>query len=383
MTALVNGQQAPTPEALGGPISLVTSTMLGGGAQRVVAKLASGIAARGHEVDLVLAHPVGPFLAELHPDVRVVDLGVRRLATAIVPLARYLRERRPAVVFSALDYVNVVTIAARAVSRVDVPLVVSEHNTLSQAVAHTSSRRTRLMPRLIAWSYPRADAVVAVSKGVADDLLRMCDLAPESVHVLNNPIVGPEVAQMRAEPVQHPWLVERTTPVVVAVGRLKPQKDYSTLLEAFALVRRDRDARLVILGEGPLRDQLEEQVQRLGLADAVSLPGFCPNPYPAMATADVYVLSSRWEGSPTVLVEALSCGTPVVSTDCPSGPRETLDEGRYGLLVSVEDPEGLAAGIVRALDGAVPSPPRESWEPFAQDAVVTAYLRFLAGLRTG
>lgn len=382
MTELVDGQRIPSPESLGGPITLVISTMLGGGAQRVFAKLASGMAARGYDVDLVLAHAVGPFLAELHPDVRIVDLDVRRLATAVAPLARYMREQRPAVVLSALDYVNIVTIMARALSRVDVPLIVSEHNTLSQAVAHTSSRTTRWMPRLIGWSYPRADAVVAVSKGVADDLVRVCDLAPESVHVLNNPIVCPEVGQKRAEPVQHPWLVERTTPVLLAVGRLKPQKDYRTLLEAFALVRQSRAARLIILGEGPLRGELEEQVQRLGLADAVSLPGFCPNPYPAMAAADVYVLSSRWEGSPTVLVEALSCGIPVVSTDCPSGPRETLDEGRYGLLVSVEDPEGLAEGIVRALDGAVPPPPRESWEPFAQDAVVTAYLRFLSGLRT-
>ena len=371
------GRQPVAGDPSGKKIALVTSSMDGGGAQRAVAKLASGFAARGHHVDLVLAHARGPYLRELPPEVHVVDLGVPRLAVAVIPLARYLRRARPDVVFSALDYVNVVAVVARAVARVDIPLVVSERNTVSVAVAHTTSRRTRWMPRLIRWAYPRADAVVAVSQGVADDLVAECGLPAGTVHVLNNPVVTPEVVRMRSEEVEHPWLRDRTVPVVLAVGRLVPQKNFSSLLEAFAMARRSGPARLVILGQGSLHPVLEEQAERLGIADDVSLPGFSANPYPAMAAADVFVLSSRWEGSPGVLIEAMSSGTPVVATDCPSGPRQILDGGRYGRLVPVEDTAALADALVDAIAGRVAPPPPESWAPYTQDVVVEDYLELL------
>lgn len=370
--------QLATPRRVPGTITLVIASMGRGGAERAVAKLASGLAEKGEQVDLVLARAGGLNLAQLHPAVRVVHLGAPRLVAALVPLARYLRQNRPAVVFSALDYVNVVTILARALSRVPVPLVVSERNTLSAAVAHTTRRRTRWMPRLIRWTYPRADAVVAVSEGVATDLVTLCGLRADSVHVLNNPIVTPELERMRAEPVEHPWLRDKTIPTVLAVGRFVPQKDFGTLLEAFAMARRSRPARLVLLGDGVLRPDLEEQVSRLGIGDDVSLPGFVANPYPSMAAADVFVLSSRWEGSPGVLIEAMSCGTPVIATDCPSGPRQILDGGRYGRLVRPSDPAALADALVDALDGHIPAPPRESWEPYEQHSSVEAYLDLLA-----
>lgn len=363
-----------------GPIALVTSSMRGGGAQRVMAKLAAGFASQGYDVDLVLGAAEGAYLAEVPREVRVVDLRARRMATAVVPLARYLRTTRPAVVFSALDYVNVVTVVARAVAGVDLRLVVSERNTLSAAVAHTARRRTRLMPRLIRWTYPHADAVVAVSSGVAEDLVAVCGLDPAAVHVLNNPVVTPELVQMRSQPVEHPWLRARSAPVVLAVGRLVPQKDFATLLDAFARVRATRAARLVLLGEGPLRTDLEQQAARLGIADDVDLPGFRPNPYPAMAAADVFVLSSRWEGSPGVLVEAMSCGTPVIATDCVSGPRQILGNGRYGRLVPVGDTAAMAAAVADAIDGRVAPPPPESWSAYEQDAAVASHLELLLGV---
>jgi glycosyltransferase involved in cell wall biosynthesis len=358
-------------------IALVIASMTSGGAERAIAKLASGFAERGQAVDLVLAHAEGPFLAELHPDVRVVDLGARRFAAAVIPLARYLRAERPAAVFSALDYVNVATVLARALSRLEMPLVVSERNTLSAAVTHTSSRRTRWMPRLIRWSYPHASAVAAVSRGVAEDLVDTCGLPPESVVVLNNPVLTPAVARMRAEPVNHPWLRAAGPPTVVAAGRLIEQKDFRTLLEAFAVVRRSRDVRLLILGEGPMRNDLELLAARLGVSADVSLPGFCANPYPILSAADVFVLSSRWEGSPGALIEAMYCGAPVVATDCPSGPGDILDGGRHGRLVPVGDAAAMAEAIAEALDGRVPPAPRESWLPYHQDEVITSYLDLL------
>ena len=362
-------------------IALVTNAMEGGGAQRAFAKLASGIAATGRDVDLVLGRARGPYLAEVSPRVRVVDLDVSRFGRAVLPLARYLRRTRPTAVYSALDYVNVVTVVAHALARVDSRLVVSERNTLSVAARNSAHRSTRWMPALVRRVYPLADAVVAVSPGVWDDLVTGCGLAPELVHVLPNPVVTPELLRMRDEPVGHPWLADRSVPVVLAVGRLVPQKDFALLVDAFAEVRRTRPARLVILGEGPLRTELEGQAETLGIARDVSLPGFWANPYPAMAAADVFVLSSRWEGSPGVLIEAMACGAPVVATDCPSGPRQVLDDGRHGRLVPVGDRAALVAAVTDALAGRVPRPPAESWAPYQQATAVAACLDLLEASR--
>jgi glycosyltransferase involved in cell wall biosynthesis len=329
-------------------------------------------------VDLVLAEATGPYLEKLHPDVNVVDLGGHRMARSVWPLARYLRQERPALVFTALDYVNVVALVARALARVRVPLVVSEHNTLSQAVAHTSSRRTRWMPALLRVAYPHADGVVAVSRGVADDLVALCRLPAESVTVLNNPIVSLELLRLRNEPAEHPWLDDSSVPVFVAAGRLVPQKDFATLIEAFATARRQRAARLVILGDGPLRGDLERQAAALGVSDDVSLPGFCANPYAVMAGARAFVLSSAWEGLPTVLVEALACGTSVIATDCPSGPAEILDGGRLGRLVPVGDTAALAEAMLAAMEGSPERAPEDSWREYTGEAVTAAYLRYFS-----
>jgi glycosyltransferase involved in cell wall biosynthesis len=375
---VLRGNDAPLPGAgPSGRIALVTSALEGGGAQRAFAKLASGIAATGRDVDLVVGRARGPYLAEVIPEVRVVDLDVRRFAHAVLPLARYLRRTRPIAVYSALDYVNVVTVVAHALSRVDARLVVSERNTLSVAAGNSARARTRLMPTLVRRAYPRSDAVVAVSQGVADDLVDRCGLAADTVHVLHNPVVTPQMLRMRDEPVTHPWLRTPSAPVVLAAGRFVPQKDFASLLEAFATVRRARDSRLVILGDGPLRGDLERQAEALGIAEDVSLPGFCDNPYPAMAAADVFVLSSRWEGSPGALIEAMACGTRVVAIDCPSGPRQVLDGGRHGRLVPLGDVAALAAGIHDALAGRFEVPAPESWALYDQQAAVEACLRLL------
>ena len=382
MTDLVHAHtESPAPDRV--PVAIVTSSMEGGGAQRAVAKLATGLVRRGHAVDLVLAHARGPYLAEIPPEVRVVDLGVRRVASAVLPLARYLRSERPRAVLSVLDYVNVVCVAARALARSDVRLVVSERNTLSVAVANTTRRRTRLMPTLVRWAYPRADAVVAVSEGVAEDLVTGFGLEPSSVHVLNNPVVTPDVTRMRSLPATHPWLRDPALKVVLAVGRLVPQKDHATLVEAFARAGLGPDVRLVVLGEGPLRPELEAAVARHGLTGVVDLPGFVDNPYAEMAAADLFVLPSRWEGSPGVLIEAMACGVPVVATDCPSGPLQILAGGRFGRLVPVGDVDGLARAVADGVAGRVPPPPPESWAGYTQDLVVDRYLEVLLDGRHG
>lgn len=359
-------------------IAVFAPNMAGGGAERAAVKLAEGIADRGFDVDLVLAAAEGPRMDEIPPHVRVIDLKARRVATSLPALTRYLRRERPRAIASVLDHANVVVLCARRLGRYRGRVVVIEQNTLSVATANGKSWRDRLMLRLVGRSYPWADHIVGVSAGVMDDLVQVTDLDPDRVRVIFNPIVTPDLLQKAREPVEHPWFAE-STPVFVAAGRLRPQKDFPTLLRALALIVTRRPARLVVLGEGPERARLEALVGELDLREHVQLLGATDNPYAYMARATAFVLSSRWEGLPTVLVEALSCGVPVIATDCPSGPREILAGGKYGELVPVGDVERLAAAMERALDGELVRPPAESWRPYEFDVVVDEYLDLLAG----
>jgi glycosyltransferase involved in cell wall biosynthesis len=251
------------------------------------------------------------------------------------------------------------------------------------AHSHRRRRRARYVPALIRSFYPWADGIVAVSEGVADDLAAVTGLCRDRINVIYNPVVTPEVARMVQEPLDHPWLQPGQPPVVVAVGGLRPQKDFGTLVEAFACVRRRRPARLLILGEGWQRVNLETLVAQHRLEADVQMPGFVPNPYPYLARAAAFALSSRWEGLPGALIEALFCGVPIVATDCPSGPREILAQGQYGRLVPVGDPTALAEALESALSGELAPPPRESWRRFEVDTVVDRYAEALLGSRAG
>jgi glycosyltransferase involved in cell wall biosynthesis len=235
------------------------------------------------------------------------------------------------------------------------------------------------MPRLIRRFYPWADGVVSVAQGTADDLVRTAGLRPAHIEVVHNPIVTPELRAMADEPLDHPWFEPGQPPVLLAVGRFTPQKDFGTLIRASSRALEAGGARLLILGDGPERTHLEALVSTLGLEGSVGLPGWVGNPYPYMVRAAAFVLSSRWEGLPSVLIEALFCGAPVVATDCLSGPSEILEDGRYGLLVPVGDEDALAKGIAAALAGDVPPPPRESWQPYELETVVQRYLDVLVG----
>lgn len=368
---------APT-DGRTGRLAIFTSRLGGGGAERAMLKLAGGLVDRGCRVDLVLSRAEGEYLAEVSAAVRIVDLGADRVLTSLPSLVRYLRRERPAAMLASLNYVNIVALWARRLAGVQTKLVVNEQNTLSLDAPHSSRRRHRMLPRLARRFYPWADGIVAVSRGSADDLARTAHLSRERIEVIHNPIVTPELRELATETLDHPWLRPGEPPVLLAVGRLSPQKDFGTLIRAFALLRRTRVARLVILGEGPERAGLESLVAAMGLDGSVDLPGRVLNPYPYMSRADAFVLSSRWEGLPSVLIEALFCGAPVVATDCPSGPVEILEGGRHGLLVPVGDVDALARGMQAALDGRVPRPTEASWLPYEQRTVVGRYLDVLA-----
>lgn len=358
-------------------IALFIPSLRGGGAERVMLNLARGFAERGYKVDLVLAKAEGPYLSQVPDNVRVIDLKSRRVLYSLPGLIRYVRQERPEALLSSLDHANIVALWAKKLSQVPTRVVVSVHSTLSKASTNATSIRARLIPLWVRVFYPGVDAVVAVSKGVAEDLIRLTNLRREKVHVIYNPVITPELFAKADEPLDHPWFDPSEPPVVLSVGRLTPAKDYSTLIRAFALVRKEMPARLMILGEGEERPKLEALIKELRLEQDVALPGFVNNPYKYMRHATVFVLSSRWEGFGNVLVEAMALGTPVVSTDCPSGPSEILDGGKHGKLVPVGDPNLMAKAILETLEDRKKDLSKINLTLFSLEYVINEYAKIL------
>jgi glycosyltransferase involved in cell wall biosynthesis len=351
----------------------------GGGAERVMLNLAGGLSDCGFRVDLVLVQAVGEYCEQIPPGVRLVHLDAPRLVAAFGKLYHYLRQTRPKTMISALEDTNILAIAAKQVARVDTRLIVTVHNQLSQEIKHARNLKRRWVPHLLRWIYPGADAVVGVSQGVVADLHRL-GIRPQQTQVIYNPIVTPELLQLPAQAAVHPWFAPGQPPVILAVGRLNEQKDFATLLHAFAQVRARRPARLMILGEGSERDRLTQLAQALGVMADVSLPGFVPNPQVYMQQASLLALSSAWEGFGNVLVEAMAVGTPVVATNCESGPAEILRDGQYGALTPVGDATAMAQAIDRSLNQPIAATHLQQRSLDFSLATITAQYQQLLGL---
>lgn len=331
-----------------GKLSLVLPDLTGGGAERVMLTLAGEFAARGIAVDIVLMRREGELLDQAPQTVRIVDLKAPRGRQVPLAFARYLRAEKPDAVIANMWPLTTACIAARSIARSKARVVVCEHNMLSRAYVSNGPVHAVFMRRSIAALHPLADARVAVSSGVADDLAALSGIPRARFEVIHNPIaVRPPVAGAEAvvDAAWQGWRGKR----ILSVGTLKQQKNQALLIRAFARLVETVDARFMILGEGTLRGELEALTRRLGVADRVLMPGFHPDPAPFYRSADLFVLSSDYEGFGNVIVEALACGIPVVSTDCPSGPAEILDNGRYGRLVPVGDVDALAAAMHAAL----------------------------------
>ncbi len=322
-----------------------------GGAERVALDLSSGFVDQGYDVDLVLVEAKGDLLREVHKDVSIVDLGARRVATSLLPLRRYLSSREPDILYSMMTEPNLIAIAAHRLASTDTRLIISEHNMLSRS---TSSIKDQLVVRGAWFSYPLADHAVAVSKGVRQDLLAKTLLDDDSIFVIYNPVHVESIRKKASESVGHEWFTENSFDVVLSGGRHEPQKGFDTLLDAFARLDRD-NIRLILFGEGPETEALQQQAIMLGIGDHVSFPGFVDNPYSYMSAADVFVLSSVHEGFGLVLIEAMACGCPVVSTDCESGPAEILENGTHGSLVPVGDSNAMAIAINEMIDEPIDS----------------------------
>lgn len=407
---------ASISRAKGAHLAFFIPSLAGGGVARVVLTLAGACAARGHLVDLVLCRAEGSLVESLPPGVRVIELEAESewrarlrvlaadiggfaalLRPVLLPLrgapvlpyldglSRYLRQTRPSALFSAKTHANLLALWARRLAGVPTRIVISERTNLSRDIAGPKGRKWRwgsLLP-LVHRVYPWADAITTVSNGVADDLATCANLPRDNITTVYNPLLGAELLQKARAPLEHPWFAPGQPPVLLGAGRLVPQKDFATLIRAFARVRARRAARLMILGDGKTPDRraaLLALAEELGVAQDVALPGHQPNPFAYMARASLFVLSSAWEGLPGVLIQALACGCPVVSTDCPSGPAEILEQGRFGRLVAVGDVAALADAIVWTLD----NPPerdglRARGAVFSDELLIDRHLAVLLG----
>jgi len=321
-----------------------------GGVERMVVNLMEGLLGLGCRVDLLPIKTRSIYFGSVPADVRIIQLGSSHSLTSLMALVRYLRLERPTALLAAKNRANQVAIIARSIAGVSTPVMVCMHTTLSRALADKTFIQRWSWYILMRLLYPRANAIVGVSEGVASDMANITGLPSSRIHTIPNPVITQRLHTLANEPLVHPWFGTHKLPVILGVGRLTKQKDFSTLLKAFAKVQAIRPSRLVILGEGKDRSSLEALASKLGVKDDMALPGFVANPYPFIRQASLFVLSSIWEGSPTVLTEALALGTPVVSTDCPSGPREILANGRFGPLVPMGNPDTMAHAILTTLD---------------------------------
>ena len=406
-------------------VALLVGSLSGGGQSTNQVNLAGALARLGHRVDLLFFHSPGPDPERVPPDVNVVDLrtecgwwhlccflaanptsltlliwhvlvtprllvrpypGASRMwiMLRLLMLVRYVCQSQPAVIYARGDRANLLALWARRLAGGGTHVVVTHCNIMAEHLRinteRTSAWRARFALGLMSRAFLRADAIVSPSDGVRDEMSRTARIPRKRITTIYNPVVSRELWELAQAPLDDPWFRPGAPAVILGAGWLVDQKDFPMLLRAFARVRRQRTARLVILGEGEHRSDLEALAEELDVAKDVALQGYVSNPFAWMSRASVFALSSKWEGLPTVLIEAMACGCPVVSTDCPSGPAEILDGGEYGRLVPVGDDAALAAALIATLNN---PPPRERliargrW--FTVERAAERYVQFIPG----
>lgn len=362
----------PSPNA-----AIFLPSLEGGGAERVFVQLANETVRRGVSVDLVLASVHGPYLDELGGAVRVVDLRASGVLSSLPRLIRYLRAEQPEVMLSALDHANVIAILACGIAHSKTRCVVSVRSVPTAVYRYDRSISRWIMLRLAGIAYRFADRIVANSQAAAADLTQSLRIPKSRIGVIYNPVDVERIVEMSYELIDEPWLDFETSPIILSVGSLAVLKDFPTLITAFSIVRAERNCRLVILGDGPDRGKLESLIHRLRLQQDVYLPGFVSNPFRWLRLATVFVSSSLTESCPNALMQALACGTPVVSTDCAGGSAEILEHGKWGRLVPVGDAVAMADALLATLESADHPDVRKRASDFAVDDISRQYLSTL------
>ena len=363
-------------------IGLFFSNFNGGGIQRVMLTLAEGFVNKNHLVDIIVVDGDGPLRKDVPKDCSTFNLDTGNARKSLFPLVSYFNSEQPDILLSAQTHFNFVAILAKLFSKWEGKLVLSEHITIGNM---TKNWKEKLSPLIAGVSYRLADLVILVSEGAASHFLEHTHLPASLIRTIHNPFDIEKIKTLANHPPQHPWFDSSDAPIFISAGRLTRQKDYTTMLHAFQIVHSQRpDARLVILGEGEERPQLESLAKELKIQAVVSLPGFTTNPFAMISRANAFVLSSRWEGFGNVIVEALACGTPVIATDCHSGPAEILGNGEYGTLVPVGNTQSLAQAMLKEIS----NPPshkklQERANDFSVEKIVPQYLEAFQSIQSG
>lgn len=329
-------------------VTLFLPSLAAGGAERTNLNLGSALASAGCSVTLLLQRFEGSLTSEVPPNVNVVSLNSGRSLTSLIPLTRYMKKAKPDFFVANMGHGNIISLWARALSQSHTHIIVCQHSLLSAECKAHKNWQYKILP----WSYrhflPSADAIIAVSNAVADDLSYCANIARDRITIIYNAVIGPDFDQRMHEVNAHPWLAE-TVPFILGAGRLVAEKDFASLIKAFAIVRKERNLRLIIAGQGELFNYLNLLADELNVTDYIAFIDHQSNPLPFIRKAAALVVSSRYEGMSNVLVEALACGTNVVSTDC-GGPAEILENGRYGQLVPVGDITAMTEAITTAIE---------------------------------
>lgn len=319
------------------------------GVEKVNILLANEMHRKGVNTRFLVFKKEGEFLHQLNPEINVIELDISRALFSLPRLILFFLKNRVHFI-SSYNNLSVLAIVANILTFKRSKIYACEHNTLSIINKAKGTWKDKVIARILQYCYPFATGVIAVSEGVADDLSDYAKIKRSTIKVLHNPVVNTELTEKSKLEIKHRWLLQKDIPAFVASGRLEVQKNFTLLISAFKKVVEEQDAKLLILGEGSLRDELQTQINSLGLQEKCELVGFVDNPYKYMKHADAFVLSSDFEGLPTVIIEALACNTPVVSTDCPSGAAEILEDGKWGTLVPVGDVDALANAMLDVLN---------------------------------
>ena len=348
----------------------------------MVSSLINEFSHRGQRVDLLLIKARGGHLQAVSDSVNRIKLGSDHSWLTLWPLVKYLRKEKPAALLAVKHRAIMVALIARRLAGVDTRIVGRLGTNVSTALADKSGFRKWLWHKSMHSIYPLADMLVPVSDGVGEDIRSISGIDKDKLTVIRNPVVTSNTLQLADEPVDHPWFAANQPPVILGAGRFTRQKDFPTLIRAFATLRQQKECRLVILGKGGDQQACMDLAKSLGVAQDIDFPGFDSNPFRYMRHAALFVLSSAWEGSPNVLCEALAVGTPVVSTNCPSGPFEILQDGKYGMLVPVGDAEALADAMAQTLEKPLPTDTlRQAVAEYTAEQSASRYLQVLLQIK--
>ena len=367
----------------GSDIAFFLQNLEGGGAERAIVALAGEIAKQGHAVDLVVAHAGGGFRPEISPAVNIVDFAANTHRLIFCRLIAYLRRRNPTAVMSALDVPNIMLIVAARMAGYKGRAIISQRAVVAAAQREWPQGRRWLITLLQRVLFRRADALISNSHAAANEVRELLGVPADRISVIHNAVDMERISQLAREPLSNHWLSKLQQPLIVSVGSLTARKDVGTLIKAFASVKAQRQAHLVIIGKVEGRNsraeqrKIEELILELGLSANVHLPGFDANPYKWMAAAAVFVSSSMEEGFPNVIAEALALGRPIVATDCPGDTAELLQHGKWGRLVPVGNPERMADAILDALDDPNLPNGRIRAADFLPSKSTSAYLKVL------